>query len=83
MNESEEAAYIEGKKAAWATILRTALRELGIQDPAAEQAAWVAERAEVVAALRTLCQDYGDNNWADDLNLADVIENHLIRHIIS
>jgi hypothetical protein len=28
-----------------------------------------------------LCADYGDNDWTDDLNLSDVIEKHLARHL--
>ena len=39
------------------------------------------EREVAVAALRELCGEYGDNDWADDLHLADVIEKHLRRHL--
>lgn len=35
------------------------------------------ERAETVAALRRLCDYLGDNDWPDDLHLADVIEKHI------
>lgn len=32
--------------------------------------------------LRILCDHYGDNDWADDLHFADVIEKHLIRTLV-
>ena len=39
------------------------------------------ERAGVVVTLRALCADFGDNDWPDDLDIADVIEKHLSRHL--
>lgn len=39
------------------------------------------ERTETVHALRELCKEFGDNDWSDDLHLADVIEKHLARHL--
>lgn len=66
---------------AWAGILRQACAELGADDPAARQAAWLAERAETVTALRELCREYGDNDWPDTLHLVDVIDKHLARHL--
>lgn len=43
---------------------------------------WIGgERAEVVDILRELCKDYGDNDWEDNLNLRDVIEKHLAKHL--
>jgi hypothetical protein len=39
------------------------------------------EREESVAMLRTVCTNFGDNDWPDDLHLADVIEKHLWRHL--
>ena len=43
----------------------------------------VAERQEVVAILRRLCAEPGDNDWPDNLHLSDVIEKHLIRPMLS
>lgn len=37
------------------------------------------ERAEAVAALRVLCERYGDNAWDDETALATIIEIHLGR----
>jgi signal transduction histidine kinase len=36
------------------------------------------ERAALVAALRSACGRYGDNDWPDTANLADVIYEHLL-----
>jgi hypothetical protein len=35
------------------------------------------EREEAIAALRSMCADYGDNEWPETLHLADIIETHL------
>jgi hypothetical protein len=38
---------------------------------------WKEERADAVRELREICEDFGDNDWEDDLHLADVIGKHL------
>ncbi len=43
----------------------------------AERARLERERADAVKALRSVCRGYGDNEWADSVPLADVIQNHL------
>lgn len=35
------------------------------------------ERAAAIAYLRRLCERYGDNEWPDDLPLAEILEHHL------
>ncbi len=39
------------------------------------------ERGAAVKMLRQLCADFGDNDWPDDLHLADVIDKHLGDHL--
>ncbi len=39
------------------------------------------ERADAVRVLRGLCQEFGDNDWPDNLHLGDVIEKHLGKHL--
>lgn len=39
------------------------------------------ERSRVVAELRDLCAEFGDNDWTEDDDLADVIENHLTERL--
>ena len=77
---TDERSYVEGNRRAWLTVLGTCLRELG--DDAPESARLTLERQEAVAQLRELCERFGDNDWPDDLHLADVIDKHLGRHLM-
>lgn len=81
MDEKQEQVYIRGSRAAWLSMLQTCLRELGIDDPEAGKVRWVLEREATVAALRGVCENHGNNDWSDNLHLADVIEKHLERHL--
>ena len=81
MTANEEAAYALGNRAAWVQLLRTCLRELGYDTPEASHAIWVKEREAVVAQLRSLCAEFGDNEWDERVHLGDVIEKHLGRHL--
>jgi hypothetical protein len=73
--------YDRGERAAWATMLRECCKHLGYESAEAQKAAWIQEREELVATLRLVCDHYGDNDWPDSLNLSDVIEKHLVRHL--
>lgn len=77
----DERQWILGNRAAWTALLRQALHELGYEDTEATRAKWVLEREAAVAALRRVCDDWGDNDWTDNLYLADVIEKHLARQL--
>lgn len=68
-----------GNRAAWRSILQQALRELGAEGHTVESL--VAEREAAIAALRHLCDAWGDNDWDESLHLADIIEKHLARHL--
>lgn len=81
MNDSEETAYGQGYRQALSGILSTCLRELGYEDTEATRCEWVIERESTVSALRNICRDWGDNDWDDDLSLADVVEKHLRRNL--
>lgn len=78
MTDEQERAYEQGEKAAYARMLSVCVAGLQ-QDGKGEQ--WRVERAAIVAALRELCEEFGDNDWPDDLHLGDVIEKHLTRHL--
>lgn len=80
MTESEERAYVIGSQRAYASMLATCLRELSPAEPRPNDWA-VVQLAEVRIALRRVCEAFGDNDWPDDLHLADVIEKHLERHL--
>ena len=79
MNEKEEQAYIQGQKALASRLLRTLMSEL---DPEERTLAHLqTERQEAIVELRSLCEEFGDNDWPDNLYLSDIIEKHLGRHL--
>jgi hypothetical protein len=73
--DEHERGWVEGNRAAYRSVLGECLRHLDGKDRDAHR--WQAERADVVAVLRRVCAEYGDNEWPDDLHLGDVIEKHL------
>lgn len=84
LEEMRDRAYIEGQRAAWRSQLRNALAELlacGDDDAETKLAALVLERDEIRSKLREVCEDFGDNEWSDDLHLGDVIEKHLVPYL--
>jgi hypothetical protein len=81
MNENQEEVYERGSRAAWASMLRTCLRSLGYDSPEAQAAKWISEREAAIAMLRQVCDEHGDNDWPDNLHLADIIEKHLWRNL--
>ena len=78
MNEQEERIYERGYRSALRMVLGDVLRGL-MDDGDAER--WRLERMDTVAALRRVCERYGDNDWEDNLHLADVVEKHLERNL--
>ena len=74
-----ERDYLRGQRAIWTRLLGQAVQSLGYENT--KEQAWIEEREAAVAALRTICEEHGDNEWSDDLHLADVIEKHLARHL--
>jgi len=78
-----EKDYILGEKAAYLNIFNECLRRLDLADEDMEQKyyRWVSERQSVISILRDLCDEFGDNNWDDGLNLRDIIEKHLAKHL--
>lgn len=72
-----ELDYERGSRAAWSSMLAECLRHLGYDGTEGQRIAWISEREQAIAALRMVCDDWGDNDWPDDLHLADIIEKHL------
>lgn len=73
--------YELGHKQALRGVLGTLIKELGSDDPDANAERWRLERMDTIAALRSICEDHGDNDWEDNLHLADVVNKHLSRHL--
>lgn len=74
--EIKEQSYLLGRQQLLVGQLGDILRELSpMQDVSKE---WlIKERAETIIALRSICEDHGDNDWEDNLHLADVVHKHL------
>lgn len=87
MNEAEEKAYSQGVRQAWTGILYSALKELGwnaesdLEKLELRVAVLTLQREGAVNALRNACRAHGDNDWPDDLSLADVINKHLVCYL--
>ncbi len=83
MTEEEERAYIQGKRSVYSEMLRQASQGLGFEHTldTALEVHWAVEREEALQVLRDICGEHGDNDWPNDLNLADVLRNHLQRHL--
>lgn len=74
----DKLSYEAGRKSAYRQLLGECLLALGAEDAAAKQADWVQERVDTITCLRSLCTQFGDNDWEDDLYLVDIIEKHLV-----
>lgn len=79
--ERDEGQWLVGNRAAYKSMLGECLRNLGYDDPETRRVAWISEREEAIALLRSLCADFGDNEWDEDLHLADIIDKHLGKHL--
>lgn len=80
MSESEyTVAWESGRASVFRELLRMASVELNPGGRTIES--YIEERTDFVTALRTVCAEYGDNDWEDDLNLSDILEKHLLRHL--
>lgn len=80
--EAREANWLEGHRFAWVEIFRKARSEIGYTEEQNLVNNLIIEREEAIVQLRELCREFGDNDWKNDLNLADVIEKHLGRYIL-
>jgi predicted secreted protein len=84
MTEKEELAYEQGQQIVWRRMLRKCITNLApcFNESADKQfALLLAERSEAIAILRDLCEEFGDNNWDENLHLADIIEKHLGKYL--
>lgn len=77
--DSVERAHETGSRQAWTAMLQECVGRLGLKGETFE--ALALQRSELVTALRSVCRDFGDNSWAEDMNLADVVEKYLERQL--
>lgn len=69
------------ERAVYQRLLRLALEGLGMDSPEFETARLASERSRLVTTLREICAEFGDNDWPENLDLSDVLEKHLARHL--
>ena len=82
MTEKEEKAYEEGNRQAWISMLQSCLQNLhGLKN--LDTVKIIQERQQAIQILRSLCEEFGDNNWDDDLHLSDIIDKHLGKYLHS
>lgn len=79
MTDTEEQAYVQGSKQAWLMMLQECLEHLG--ETERDKYGWVLERQSAIQQLRSLCREFGDNEWDEELHLADIIDKHLGDHL--
>lgn len=72
MNEKD---YEAGYRAAMSRIAQETMRSLPMGDR--DKLALLTERQQAIVALRSVCAEFGDNEWPDELHLSDIIEKHL------
>ena len=75
-----EEDYIRGSKTAYRNMMIACMKELS-DDENINEARLLAERDEAISRLREVCAKHGDNEWDDNLHLADIIEKHLWRYL--
>lgn len=85
MTEKEEQIYLQGNQQAWLHIVQEALKHLC---PTTQKEITkimyinaVKERTETILGLRRVCEDFGDNDWEDELYLTDIIDKHLGKYL--
>lgn len=78
--EVEDEAYTAGRKAEARHILQMLLPD--IESEAVRTALILRdERERAIVALRDLCMYVGDSDWPDELDLADIIDKHITKHV--
>lgn len=76
VEEMKERWFSESRNRAFGTVLNFLLQQLG-QDVRPSRESLLLERQEAILALRDLCDEIGDNDWPEDLHLADIIAKHV------
>lgn len=82
-DEEKEILYEQGHKMAWRMMLQQCCKALGYdEDREAKHAAWILEREDAILSLRSLCEQFGDNDWHQNLHLSDIIDKHLLNYLL-
>lgn len=92
MTRDEERAYDLGKTMVYREMLDAGMRGLGgiisaldVEADANKDVALarlVKERIDLIHTISRLCRAHGDTAWSIHSNLCDVVERHLVRHLV-
>lgn len=74
--EIYDSYYIRGQRSLLLSQLGAIVRKLQPCDEVTV-AHLISERESAIQALRTICDEHGDNDWDENLHLADIINKHL------
>lgn len=77
----EDQAYENGYRAAAKAVIRSMLRRLRPDEEDRKLCRMALELDDTRQQLRRVCAVAGDNDWEDNLYLADVVEKHLGRYL--
>lgn len=80
LDEIKEQSWIQGERAALTRQLSETLRGLMYSDEFTKERL-IKEREETISALRSICDEFGDNDWDENLHLPDVINKHLRNYL--
>lgn len=72
--------YISGYRDAYGFMLIDCLKILGYDE--CHKNGWIIERESAIAILRAICEDFGDNDWKENLSLNSIIEKHLYCYLL-
>lgn len=73
---------IDGRKKALLEIIENCMRELEY-DYFYSVTELTIERNQTIETLRSLCEKHGDQDWECNTHIKDIIEKHLINHLIN
>lgn len=76
LQELNDQHYLMGQRAALLNQMRNSLREMGYNEEFTKER-MIMEREDAINALRSICMEHGDNDWNEDLHMADIINKHL------
>lgn len=80
LDSIKESSYENGQRMLLTRQMGAILHELGY-DSKTKLESLILEREEMIASLRSACEDHGDNDWDETLHLSDILNKHLMRHI--
>lgn len=74
-------AWEDGRRSLARRLIRDLMMEVGEHEAELTEVRLRLELSEARSVLRRLCEDHGDNDWSDDLYLADALDKHLGRYL--